>query len=65
MARRGWIRLDPRAGMDDELYTEWWDCPARGCKYGRILRSANYCPGCGKKIQWDAPAAPSPDTGAP
>jgi hypothetical protein len=58
VGKRGWILLDPRAGEDDELYTEWWTCTFPGCDYGRILRSANFCPGCGKKIEWrPAPGA--------
>ena len=35
----------------DELYTAWYRCP--NCKDDMIIRSSNFCPACGVKLQWE------------
>jgi hypothetical protein len=42
------IELADTKGWDE--YGEWWVCP--NCDYGEILPSADYCGGCGEKIEW-------------
>ena len=34
----------------DEMYIEFFQCPE--CRCDAIISSFNYCPGCGKKIEW-------------
>ena len=29
----------------------WWECPS--CS-GNIVANMKYCPGCGRKVKWDA-----------
>ena len=38
----------------DELYANWYQCP--NCKDDFIVRSSNFCPECGVKLQWEGGA---------
>ena len=44
------ICVHSQLGDCDEIYCDWFNCPA--CGDGYIMHESNYCPGCGRKIEW-------------
>jgi hypothetical protein len=36
---------------EEEYYHEWFKCP--NCQILKVETDFNYCPGCGRKIEWD------------
>ena len=37
---------------EDELYCEWFKCPACKDESANINKGYNYCPDCGVKLIW-------------
>ncbi len=35
----------------DDIYTQWYKCPA--CEEDMIFIGSSYCPDCGTKLKWD------------
>jgi len=45
------IIIDTSSGTNDERYCTWYTCP--DCDCYSIALEYNYCPECGKEINWD------------
>ena len=43
-------KIYPIFEIDDEVYTDWYYCPA--CGNANIQRKFKFCPGCGKELSW-------------
>ena len=44
-------KVFPLFVLDDEVYTDWYYCPA--CGNANIQKKINFCPGCGKELSWE------------
>jgi len=36
----------------EEIYTSFWQCKNSKCLYEWVQDNFNFCPKCGKKIEW-------------
>jgi len=44
------VEVKPEYEATEEVYAEWWKCS--DCEAGYILGHFEFCPSCGKKLDW-------------